>query len=70
MPIHNAIWKVGTSPELLTESQLPSEKALEDMIVTAPTMLSNEWMLIGRQEKTISSGFFDLLAVAPGYDDR
>ena len=65
MPIRNAIWKVGTSPQLLTEALLPSERALEDMIVTAPTMLSNEWMLIGRQEKTTSSGVIDLLAVAP-----
>lgn len=65
MPIRNAIWKVGTSPQLLTEAQLPSEKALEDMIVAAPSMLSDEWMLIGRQEKTASGGIIDLLAIAP-----
>ena len=33
MPIRIAIWKVGTASQLLTEAQLPSEKALEDMIV-------------------------------------
>ncbi|MGQ0501557.1 MAG: endonuclease NucS domain-containing protein [Panacagrimonas sp.] len=65
MPIRNAIWKVGTSPQLLTEAQLPSEKALEDMIVAASSMLSDEWMLIGRQEKTASGGIIDLLAIAP-----
>ena len=65
MPVRNAIWKVGTSPQLLTEAQLPSEKALEDMIVAAPSMLSDEWMLIGRQEKTASGGIIDLLAIAP-----
>ncbi|MGH7461463.1 MAG: endonuclease NucS domain-containing protein [Longimicrobiales bacterium] len=65
MPIRNAIWKVGTQPQLLTEAQLPSEKALEDMIVAAPSMLSDEWMLIGRQEKTASGGIIDLLAIAP-----
>lgn len=65
MPIRNAIWKVGTAPQLLSEAQLPSEKALEDMIVAAPSMLSDEWMLIGRQEKTTSGGIIDLLAIAP-----
>lgn len=65
MPIRNAIWKVGPAPQLLSEAQLPSEKALEDMIVAAPSMLSDEWMLIGRQEKTASGGIIDLLAIAP-----
>ena len=65
MPIRNAIWKVDTSPQLLTEAQLPSEKALEDMIVAAPSMLSDEWMLIGQQEYTTYGGRIDLLAMAP-----
>ncbi len=65
MPIRNALWTVGATPQLLTEAQLPSEKALEDMIVAAPSMLSDEWMLIGRQEKTASGGIIDLLAIAP-----
>jgi hypothetical protein len=65
MPIRNTIWTVGATPQLLTEGQLPSEKALEDMIVAAPSMLSDEWMLIGRQEKTASGGIIDLLAIVP-----
>lgn len=65
MPIRNAIWTVGGSPRQLIEGRLPSERALEDMIVAAPRMLSEEWMLIGRQERTLSGGFIDLLAVAP-----
>lgn len=65
MPIRNAIWKVGTAPQLLTEAQLPTERALEDMIVAAPSMLSDEWMLIGRQERATSGGIIDLLAIAP-----
>jgi len=36
MPIRNAIWKVGTTPQQLTETQLPSEQLLESMIVAAP----------------------------------
>jgi hypothetical protein len=65
MPIRNAIWKVTTIPERLTESSLTSEKLLEEMIIAAPHMLSDEWMLIGRQEGTPFGGRIDLLAVAP-----
>lgn len=65
MPIRNNIWTVGTNPAQLSESRLPSEKTLEDMIVAAPAILSEEWMLIGRQERTVSGGIIDLLAIAP-----
>ena len=65
MAIRTALWKVSTQPEALAESQLPSEKLLEDMIVAAPKVLSNEWMLIGRQESTGVGGIIDLLAIAP-----
>ena len=65
MPIQHAIWKVGNRPEPLTISKLASEKKLEDMIVECPEILSGEWMLIGRQEKTSFGGIIDLLAIAP-----
>lgn len=65
MPIRNAIWTVGGTPRQLVEGRLPSERALEDMIVASPRVLSDEWMLIGRQERTLSGGYIDLLAVAP-----
>jgi hypothetical protein len=65
MPIRTALWKVSTQPQALVEAQLPSEKLLENMIVAAPKMLSDEWMLIGRQESTGVGGIIDLLAVAP-----
>ncbi|QXT36999.1 hypothetical protein KV697_06790 [Sphingomonas sanguinis] len=35
------------------------------MIVAAPSILSDEWMLIGRQERTGNGGVIDLLAIAP-----
>ena len=35
------------------------------MIVAEPTILSSDWMLIGRQEKTSYGKIVDLLAVAP-----
>jgi RecB family endonuclease NucS len=65
VPIHTAIWKIGVSPEPLAASSLAKEQALEEMIVAAPSLLSEEWMLIGRQEDTGFGGRIDLLAIAP-----
>jgi len=65
MPIRTAIWKIAAQPQPLAESSLPKEQYLENMIVAAPQMLSDEWMLIGRQENTGSGGRIDLLAIAP-----
>lgn len=65
MPIRHAIWKVAAQPQPLVESSLASEKLLEEMIVAAPRLLSDEWMLIGRQENTGFGGRIDLLAIAP-----
>lgn len=65
MAINHSIWKVGLSPQALAETSLASERILEDMIVASPDMLSNDWMLIGRQENTGYGGRIDLLAMAP-----
>ena len=65
MPIRTALWKVSAVPQPLPEAQLASEKLLEDMIVASPRLLSDEWMLIGRQEDTGFGGRIDLLAIAP-----
>lgn len=65
MPIQHALWLVGSHPQPLTSGKLPSEQLLEDMIVQDPRILSNEWMLIGRQEITTFGGRIDLLAMAP-----
>lgn len=65
MPVRNAIWTVTDSPQPLAEARLPSERLLEDMIVAAPRILSDEWMLVGRQERTGMGGIVDLLAIAP-----
>lgn len=65
MTIRSELWKVGTHPQSLQESKLASEQLLEDMIVAAPNLLSDEWMLIGRPEDTGFGGRIDLLAIAP-----
>ena len=65
MPIRTALWKVGAKPQALVESKLANEQLLEAMIIAAPQVLSDEWMLIGRQEDTGFGGRIDLLAIAP-----
>ena len=65
MPIHHSIWKVGSMLTALSPSKLATEKELEDMITARPEILSPEWMLIGRQERTSFGGIVDLLAIAP-----
>jgi len=65
VPIKTAIWKVGLQPQPLIESSLTTEQMMENMIVAAPLILSDEWMLIGRQEDTGFGGRIDLLAIAP-----
>lgn len=65
MPIQTSLWKVGAKPEELKQTTLATERLLEEMIVAAPRMLSDEWMLIGRQENTGYGGIIDLLAIAP-----
>jgi len=65
VPIKTDVWTVGSAPKKLYQSQLPSEQLLEEMIVNSPSILSEEWMLIGRQELTDAGGRIDLLAVAP-----
>jgi hypothetical protein len=63
MAIEHAIWKVGTKPERLQPAMLESEKALEDMINADISILSDRWMIIGRQVNTTYGGYIDLLAI-------
>ena len=65
MTLQHAIWTVGPTPAPLASATLPSEQALEEMIVAAPKILSDSWMLIGQQERTAHGGRIDLLAIAP-----
>ena len=65
MPVHHSLWKVGASPSQVEPDTLTGEKSLEDMIVAEPSILSEEWMLIGRQVDTGLGGRVDLLAMAP-----
>lgn len=64
MPVKIAIWGVAKEPLRLQDASLPTERLLEDMIVHEPRILSDEWMLIGRQVAT-DRGPLDILAIAP-----
>lgn len=61
MPVEHSIWRVSNRPTPLSRGALPSEQLLEEMIVAAPEILSNEWMIIGRQVNTGICGRIDLL---------
>lgn len=65
MPIRTQVWTVAAQPVLLNSAKLNSEQWLEDMIIAAPPLLSEDWMLIGKQESTGQGGRIDLLALAP-----
>lgn len=65
MPIQHAIWTVSDAPKPLATTRLPSEQVLEDMIEKDPRILSEQWMIIGRQIITPMGGRLDLLAIAP-----
>lgn len=65
MPIQHALWTVGSKPTPLPVGRMAREDLLEEMIVAEPSILSAEWMLIGRQVSTPYSGRIDILAIAP-----
>ena len=65
MPISHALWTVGDQPVEVARAGLATEQQLEDMISSAPRILSDEWMLIGRQEDNGHGGRIDLMALAP-----
>ena len=65
MPMKHRLWTVEEKPTLVASTTLDDEKALEDMIIAAPEILSDQWMLIGRQEATDGGGRADLVAIAP-----
>ena len=65
MPVKHRLWTVGQKPTQVAPTTLAGEEALEDIIVAAPEILSDQWMLIGRQEATDGGGRADLVAIAP-----
>ena len=65
MPMQHRLWTVEDEPSQIAQAKLADERALEKMIVAAPEILSDQWMLVGRQETTDGGGRVDLVAIAP-----
>jgi hypothetical protein len=65
MAIRQSFWKVGSKPTALMPSKLKSEELLEEMIENDPSILEDEWLIIGRQVVTKHKKEIDLLAIAP-----
>ena len=63
MPIEHQVWKIGESPQQLATAALFDENELEDMISQDINVLSDLWMLIGRQVQTAFGKRIDLLAI-------
>jgi len=65
MTIQHAIWQVGENPSPLQPSQLPSEELLRTMIIQDTSILSADWMIIGREVPAYAGTRLDLLAIQP-----
>jgi len=57
------LWRVSKHPTPVERSSLPSEKLLEEMLISNLRILSPDWMLLGNQVST-GTGFIDILAVS------
>ena len=66
MPIRHVIWGVGSTAAPLDEVVLGDEGTLEQMIITVPTILSERWILIGRQLRTAFGKLIDFFALNTG----
>lgn len=63
MPVEMAIWRMTEEgPQPLTYSSLDSEKRLEDMVVSDPSLTGLDIMVVGRQVHTAYGGIIDVLA--------
>lgn len=63
MAIEHSIWLIGDHPTKVSYAKLDSESLLEDQLAKDISILSDGWLLIGRQVKTEHLGFIDLLAI-------
>lgn len=63
MPFEHALWRIDTGLDRLLSAVLDDEAALEDCIDADIRILSDGWLVIGRQVRTDYGGFIDLLAI-------
>jgi hypothetical protein len=63
MAVQHGIWKIGEKPQSLATVRLDSESLLEEQITKDISILSDHWLLIGRQVYTDFGKYIDLLAI-------
>lgn len=63
MAVQHGIWKIGDKPQTLSAVKLESESLLEEQITKDISILSDHWLLIGRQVYTDFGKYIDLLAI-------
>ena len=56
MPVQHAIWRMGAQATLLSVGSLANENELEELICAEPAILTDRWLLIGRQVPTNGNG--------------
>lgn len=65
MAIKQTIWSLDERRELATAS-LVNESELENLIADHINLLSDEWLVVGRQVRTLYGGIIDLLCIDTG----
>ncbi|HZL06319.1 MAG TPA: hypothetical protein VFE45_13050 [Coriobacteriia bacterium] len=63
MPVDIGLWRLDDGIQRLLPMGMPSEKRLEDLIETDPSVLGQPLLLIGRQVPTVHGKYVDLLAL-------
>lgn len=63
MPVDIGLWRLDAGIQRLLPTGMPSEKRLEDLIETDPSVLGQPLLLIGRQVPTVHGKYVDLLAL-------
>lgn len=64
MPVDIGLWRLdGGEAQRLAPTSMPSERRLEDLIESDPSVLGSPLLIIGRQVPTSSGKFVDLLAL-------
>lgn len=65
MAIKQALWSIDDK-KALTLSSLIDENELEDLLDKNISLLSNDWLVVGRQVRTLYGGIIDLLCIDVG----
>ena len=63
MPIEFGLWRIDEGHQRLSATKLDKESRLEDLLAEDPNMLGREVLILGRQVRTASGNFIDLLGI-------